>query len=294
MIEKIIEYSARNKFIVFSVLAFVIGWGFWALDNTPLDAIPDLSDVQVIIFTEWMGRSPDIMEDQITYPIITKLVAAPKVRAVRGISMFGMSFIYVIFQDGTDIYWARSRVLEYLNSVGGKLPPNVRPVIGPDATGVGWVFEYALVDESGQHSLDELRSFQDWHLKYYLESTPGVAEVASVGGFVKQYQVSVDPNALLAYNIPLMDVINAVRKSNNDVGGRAIEFSNTEYFVRGRGYIKSLRDIENIPIGSDGNGTPILIKNIGNVQFGPDLRRGLAELDGKGETVGGIVVMRYG
>jgi len=294
MIEKLIEYSARNKFIVFTILAFVIGWGFWALDNTPLDAIPDLSDVQVIIFTEWMGRSPDIIEDQITYPIITKLVAAPKVRAVRGISMFGMSFIYVIFEDGTDIYWGRSRVLEYLNAVSGKLPPNVRPVIGPDATGVGWVFEYALVDESGKHTLAELRSFQDWYLKYYLESTPGVAEVASVGGFVKQYQVNVEPNALLAYNIPLMDVINAVRKSNNDVGGRVVEFSSTEYFVRGRGYIKSLEDIENIPIGTDGNGTPILIKNIGNVQFGPDLRRGLAELDGKGETVGGIVVMRYG
>jgi Cu(I)/Ag(I) efflux system membrane protein CusA/SilA len=294
MTEKIIAYSARNKFIVFTILAFVIGWGLWALDNTPLDAIPDLSDVQVIIFTEWMGRSPDIMEDQITYPIITKLVAAPKVRAVRGISMFGMSFIYVIFQDGTDIYWARSRVLEYLNSVSGKLPPNVRPVIGPDATGVGWVFEYALVDESGQHTLAELRSFQDWYLKYYLESTPGVAEVASVGGFVKQYQVNVDPTALLAYNIPLMDVINAVRKSNNDAGGRVVEFSSTEYFVRGRGYIKSLEDIENIPVGNDGNGTPILIKNIGTVQFGPDIRRGLAELDGKGETVGGIVVMRYG
>jgi Cu(I)/Ag(I) efflux system membrane protein CusA/SilA len=294
MIEKIIESCARNKFIVFTILAFVVGWGFWALDNTALDAIPDLSDAQVIIFTEWMGRSPDIMEDQITYPIITKLVAAPKVRAVRGISMFGMSFIYVIFEDGTDIYWGRSRVLEYLNAVSGKLPPNVRPVIGPDATGVGWVFEYALVDESGKHTLAELRSFQDWYLKYYLESTPGVAEVASVGGFVKQYQVNVEPNALLAYNIPLMDVINAVRKSNNDVGGRVVEFSSTEYFVRGRGYIKSLEDIENIPVGNDGNGTPILIKNIGNVQFGPDLRRGLAELDGKGETVGGIVVMRYG
>ncbi len=294
MIEKIIEYSACNKFIVFSLLAFVIAWAFWSLDNTPLDAIPDLSDVQVIIFTEWMGRSPDLMEDQITYPIITKLVAAPKVRAVRGISMFGMSFIYVIFEDGTDIYWGRSRVLEYLNAVSGKLPPGVRPIIGPDATGVGWVFEYALVDESGNHTLADLRSFQDWTLKYYLESTPGVAEVASVGGFVKQYQVNVDPNALLAYNIPLTQVINAVRMSNNDVGGRVVEFSSTEYFVRGRGYIKSLEDIENVPVGNDGNGTPILIKNIGNVQFGPDIRRGLAELDGIGETVGGIVVMRYG
>ncbi|MBI4548401.1 MAG: efflux RND transporter permease subunit, partial [Ignavibacteriae bacterium] len=294
MIEKIIEYCARNKFVVFAILAFIVAWAFWALDNTPLDAIPDLSDVQVIIWTEWMGRSPDIVEDQITYPIITRLVAAPRVRAVRGISMFGMSFVYVIFEDGTDIYWARSRVLEYLNAITGKLPPGVRPILGPDATSIGWVFEYALVDESGGHSLADLRAFQDWTLKYYLEAIPGVAEVASVGGFVKQYQVNVDPNALLAYNVPLMDVINAIRKSNNDAGGRVVEFSSTEYFVRGRGYIKSLKDVENVPIGTDGNGTPILVKNIGTVQFGPDIRRGLAELDGKGEAVGGIVIMRYG
>jgi Cu(I)/Ag(I) efflux system membrane protein CusA/SilA len=294
MIEKIIEYSARNKFIVFIFLAFAVLWGFWALNNTPLDALPDLSDVQVIIFTEWMGRSPDLVEDQITYPIITKLVAAPRVRAVRGISMFGMSFIYVIFEDGTDIYWARSRVLEYLSSVSGNLPQGVNPALGPDATGVGWVFQYALVDESGKHDLAELRSFQDWHLKYYLESVPGVAEVASVGGFVRQYQVNVKPTSLLAYNIPLTEVINAVRMSNSDVGGRSIEFSSTEYYVRGRGYIRSLKDIENIPVRVDQNGAPVLIKNIATVQFGPDLRRGLAELDGKGEAVGGIVVMRYG
>ncbi|HEY5616244.1 MAG TPA: CusA/CzcA family heavy metal efflux RND transporter [Bacteroidota bacterium] len=294
MIEKIIEYSAKNKFIVFALLAFVVGWGLWALNNTSLDALPDLSDVQVIVFTEWMGRSPDLIEDQITYPIITKLVAAPKVKAVRGISMFGMSFIYVIFEDDTDIYWARSRVLEYLNTVSGKLPEGVTPVLGPDATGVGWVFEYALIDKSGNHTLADLRSFQDWTLKYYLESTPGVAEVASVGGFVKQYQVNVNPNALLAYNIPLMDVMEAIRKSNNDVGGRVLEVSSTEYFVRGRGYIKSLKDIESIPIGTDGNGTPVLVKNIGKVEFGPEIRRGLAEWNGEGEAVGGIVVMRYG
>ncbi|HEX9829563.1 MAG TPA: CusA/CzcA family heavy metal efflux RND transporter [Bacteroidota bacterium] len=294
MIEKIIEYSAKNKFIVFALLAFVVGWGLWALNNTSLDALPDLSDVQVIVFTEWMGRSPDLIEDQITYPIITKLVAAPKVKAVRGISMFGMSFIYVIFEDDTDIYWARSRVLEYLNTVGGKLPQGVTPVLGPDATGVGWVFEYALIDKSGNHTLADLRSFQDWTLKYYLESTPGVAEVASVGGFVKQYQVNVNPNALLAYNIPLMDVMEAIRKSNNDVGGRVLEVSSTEYFVRGRGYIKSLKDIESIPVGTDGNGTPVLVKNIGRVEFGPEIRRGLAEWNGEGEAVGGIVVMRYG
>jgi len=294
MIEKIIEYCARNKFIVFTILAFATGWGIWALSNTPLDAIPDLSDVQVIIFTEWMGRSPDIVEDQITYPIITRLVAAPKVKAVRGISMFGMSFIYVIFEEGTDIYWARSRVLEYLNAVRGRLPAGVNPLLGPDATGVGWVFEYALVDESGKNDLAQLRSFQDWHLKYYLEAIPGVAEVASIGGFVKQYQVNVNPTALLAYDIPFTQIVNAVRMSNNDVGGRSIEFSSTEYFVRGRGYIKSLKDVENIPIGVDKNGTPVLIKNVATVQFGPDLRRGLAELDGRGETVGGIVVMRHG
>lgn len=294
MIEKTIEFSARNKFIVLALLAFAIVWGFWALNHTPLDAIPDLSDAQVIIYSEWMGRGPELMEDQVTYPIITKLVAAPRVKAVRGISMFGMSFIYVIFNDGTDIYWARSRVLEYLNSVSGSLPEGVNPVLGPDATGVGWVFEYALVDESGTHSLADLRSYQDFYLKYYLESVPGVAEVASVGGFVKQYQVNIDPNLLLTYNIPLMNVINAIRNSNNDAGGRVVEFSNTEYYVRGRGYIQSLQDIENIPIGHDDNGVPIFIKNIATVEFGPDIRRGLAELDGKGETVGGIVVMRYG
>lgn len=294
MIERIIEYCARNRFIVFSVLAFVMAWGLWSLDHTPLDAVPDLSDAQVIVWTEWMGRSPDIVEDQITYPIISKLVAAPKVRAVRGVSMFGMSFVYVIFEDGTDIYWARSRVLEYMNTVRGKLPADVNPVLGPDATSVGWVFEYALVDESGKHSLADLRSYQDWTLKYYLEAVPGVAEVATVGGFVKQYQVNVDPQALVAYRIPLTDVIDAVRANNADVGGRVVEFSSTEYFVRGRGYIKSVEDIEEIAVGMDERGTPVLVKNIGTVEIGPDIRRGIAELDGKGETVGGIIVMRYG
>jgi copper/silver efflux system protein len=294
MIEKIIEYCARNRFIVFSVLAFVIALGLWSLEKTPLDAIPDLSDVQVIVWTEWMGRSPDLVEDQVTYPIITRLVAAPHVRAVRGISMFGMSFVYVIFEDGTDIYWARSRVLEYMNTVRGKLPDGVNPILGPDATGVGWVFEYALVDESGKHSLADLRSFQDWTLKYYLEAVPGVAEVATVGGFVKQYQINVNPQALLAYRVPLMDIVDAVRKSNEDVGGRVIEFSSTEYFVRGRGYIRSVADIENIPVGMGENGTPVMVKNIATVEIGPDIRRGVAELDGKGEVVGGVVVMRYG
>jgi len=294
MIERIIEFSAKNRFIVFSLLAFVMAWGLWSLDNTPLDAVPDLSDAQVIVWTEWMGRSPDLVEDQITYPIVSKLVAAPNVRAVRGISMFGMSFVYVIFEDRTDTYWARSRVLEYMNTVRGKLPEGVNPVLGPDATSVGWVFQYALVDESGKHSLADLRSYQDWTLKYYLESVPGVAEVASVGGFVKQYQVNVDPRALLAYNIPLSDVVDAVRKSNSDVGGRVVEFSSTEYFVRGRGYIKSVADIENVAVGMAENGTPVLVKNLGVVELGPDIRRGVAELDGRGEVVGGIVIMRSG
>jgi len=294
MIEKIIEFSAKNRFIVLSVCGFSVIWGIWSLMNTPVDAIPDLSDVQVIVFTEWMGRSPDLMEDQVTYPIITKMVAAPNVKTVRGVSMFGMSFIYIIFEDGTDIYWARSRVLEYLNAVSAKLPAGVKPVLGPDATGVGWVYEYALVDESGTHDLAELRSFQDWYLKYYLEAVPGVAEVASVGGFVKQYQVNVNPDALLSHGVSLGQVIDAVRKNNNDAGGRVVEFSATEYFVRGRGYLNSLDDIRNIAVGADRNGTPVLIKNIGTVSTGPDIRRGLADFNGKGEVVGGIVVMRQG
>ena len=294
MIERLIAYCARNRFIVLSVLVFASAWGAWSLAHTPLDAIPDLSDVQVIVWTEWMGRSPDLVEDQITYPIITRLVAAPHVRAVRGISMFGMSFVYVIFEDGTDVYWARSRVLEYMNTVRGKLPEGVNPVMGPDATGVGWVFEYALVDTTGRHTLADLRSFQDWTLKYYLESVPGVAEVATVGGMVRQYQVNVDPQALLAYRVPLTDVVDAVRKSNQDVGGRVVEFSATEYFVRGRGYIESIEDIENVPVGMGRDGTPILVRNIATVEIGPDIRRGIAELNGRGEVVGGVVVMRYG
>lgn len=294
MIEKIIEFSARNRFLTITLIGFLAVWGYWAMMRTPLDAIPDLSDVQVIVYTDWDGRSPDLVEDQITYPIVTSMIAAPRVKYVRGQSMFGTSIIYVIFEDGTDIYWARSRVLEYLNEVSGKLPEGVNPTLGPDATGVGWVYEYALVDETGKHDLSELRSFQDWYLRYWLESVPGVAEVASVGGFVKQYQIEIDPNKLVAYGIPIGQVIEAVRKSNNDVGGRVVEFAATEYFVRGRGYIKSIEDIENIPVGTNGNGTPILVRDIADTALGPDIRRGLAELDGKGETVGGIVVMRYG
>jgi Cu(I)/Ag(I) efflux system membrane protein CusA/SilA len=294
MIEKLIEYSARNRLLVIMMVMFAAAWGAWGLANVPLDAIPDLSDVQVIVFTEWPGRSPDLVEDQITYPVITTMLSAPNVKFVRGQSFFGLSFVYVIFEDGTDMYWARSRVLEYLNEVTGALPDGVSPTLGPDATGVGWVYQYALVDTTGQNSLADLRSFQDWSLKYWLESVQGVAEVASVGGYVKQYQVNVDPTRLLAHNIPIQKVIQAIRSSNNDVGGRVIEVAGTEHMVRGRGYIKTTEDIETIPLGTDGNGTPITIRDVARVEIGPDMRRGVAELDGKGETVGGIVVMRYG
>jgi Cu(I)/Ag(I) efflux system membrane protein CusA/SilA len=294
MIERVIEWSGRNGFLVSLAALFLMGWGLWAVYRTPLDAIPDLSDVQVIVFTEWPGRSPDLVEDQITYPIITSLLGASRVKSVRGQSFLGLSFVYIIFEDGTDLYWARSRVVEYLQGVTGKLPDGVSPTLGPDATGVGWVFQYALVDTSGRHDLADLRSVQDWYLRYWLQSVPGVAEVASIGGFVKQYQVQVDPNKLLGYRIPLRKVIEAIRRSNNDVGGRVIEASEREYMVRGRGYIRSLDDIRQVPLGTDGQGTPITVQDVARVTIGPDLRRGLAELDGQGETVGGIVVMRYG
>jgi Cu(I)/Ag(I) efflux system membrane protein CusA/SilA len=294
MISKLIEYSARNKFLVLLLIFFASAWGLWALLRVPLDAIPDLSDAQVIVYTEWPGRSPQIMEDQITYPIVSSLIAAPRVKYVRGISMVGDSFVYVVFEDGTDIYWARSRVLEYMQGLGRKLPEGVTPTLGPDATGVGWVFQYALVDSSGRRSLAELRTLQDWYLRYWLSSVPGVAEVATVGGFVKQYQVTVNPQTLLAYGLPLKTVVEAIRRSNNEVGGRVLEISGVEHFVRGLGYIRSLEDIEIIPVGTDGQGTPILVRDIGQVQLGPDLRRGIAELNGEGEAVGGVVVMRYG
>ncbi|MEW6545263.1 MAG: CusA/CzcA family heavy metal efflux RND transporter [Nitrospirota bacterium] len=294
MIERVIEWSARNTFLVSLATLFLMGWGLWAAYQIPLDAIPDLSDVQVIVFTEWPGRSPDLVEDQITYPIVTSMLGAPRIKSVRGQSFLGLSFVYIIFEDGTDMYWARSRVVEYMQGATGKLPEGVTPALGPDATGVGWVFQYALVDESGQHDLAELRGFQDWYLRYRLQSVPGVAEVASIGGFVKQYQVQVDPNKLLGYHVPLKTVIEAIRRGNNDVGGRVIEASEREYMVRGRGYIRSLEDIRQIPLGTDRQGTPITIRDVAHVTVGPDMRRGLAELDGRGETVGGIVVMRYG
>ncbi|MEO5754126.1 MAG: CusA/CzcA family heavy metal efflux RND transporter, partial [Chthoniobacterales bacterium] len=287
-------WCAVNRFLVLVGTFFAIGAGLLAVRSIPLDAIPDLSDVQVIVFTEWPGRAPTIVEDQVTYPIVSTLAAAPKVKYARGQSFFGLSFVSVIFEDGTDIYWGRSRVLEYLNQVRNQLPENVNPVLGPDATGVGWVYQYALVDDTGQHSLAELRSFQDWTLRYYLQNTPGVAEVASIGGYVNQYQVDIDPNKLLAFHIPINKVIEAIRESNNDVGGRVIEFGETEYMVRGEGYIKNLADIEMVVVGMGDKGVPVTVKEVARVHRGPDIRRGLLELDGKGEAVGGIVVMRYG
>ena len=293
MLEKIIELSVRNKFLVILSVIFLIGWGVYSMLSIPIDAIPDLSDVQVIIYTEYPGQSPRIVEDQVTYPLTTAMVSVPDAKVVRGYSFFGYSLVYVIFEDGTDIYWARSRVLEYLNYAQKRLPEKVIPTLGPDATGVGWIFEYTL--SSTKRSLQELRSYQDWYLKYELTSVEGVAEVASIGGFVKQYQVTVDPARLLAYNIPLHMVEMAIKNSNNDVGGEVVEMGETEFMVRGLGYIKSIDDIRNIPVMVDPeNGTPVLIRDIADVSIGPLMRRGLAESNGEGEVVGGIIVMRYG
>ena len=279
---------------MFTGTAVLTLWGFWAMTATPLDAVPDISDVQVIVSTEWTGRSPDLIEDQITYPLVSALISTPRVRTVRGFTDFGISYVYVIFEDGTDMYWARSRVVEYLQGIRGQLPDGVDPVIGPDATGVGWVFEYALVDETGQHDLADLRGFQDWYLRYWLASVPGVAEVASIGGFVKQYQVNLDPNKLAAYDLAVGDVVQAIKASNNDVEGRLLELAGREYMVRGQGYLTSAADIEVISLGADPRGTPIRVTDVGEVRLGPDIRRGVAELDGRGEVVGGIVIMRYG
>ena len=294
MIARLIEGSARNPILVILCVVLLATWGLWAGFQVPLDAIPDLSDVQVIIYTEWAGRSPTLIEDQITYPIVTSLLAGPKVKRVRGVSEYGVSYVYVIFEDRTDLYWARSRVLEYMQKLTGKLPSGVAPTLGPDATGVGWVYQYALVDESGAHDLAQLRSLQDWYLRYQLESVPGVAEVPAVGGFVKQYQIEVDPNTLAAYRLPIKTIIAAVRNSNAEVSGRVLEMAGTEYVIRGRGYLRSVEDIELIPVGTDGRGTPILIRDIAHVHIGPDQRRGVAELDGRGQVVGGIVIMRAG
>jgi Cu(I)/Ag(I) efflux system membrane protein CusA/SilA len=293
MIEKIIDWSARNKFLVLLITVLTILWGVWALYRTPLDALPDLSDTQVIIYTEWPGRSPDLVEDQITYPISATLLAAPKVQAVRGFSFLGSSFIYVIFEEGTDIYWARSRILENIQAVRNKIPADVNPVLGPDATSLGWGFSYALIDEKGQHNLAELRTIQDYTLKLALESVPGVSQVASVGGFVKQYQVNVDPLRLKTYNISLDKVMGAIKGSNLDVEGRLLELSGAEYMIRGRGYIKGITDLENVPVGVGVGGTPVLLRDIASVQLGPEIRRGVADLNGKGEVAGGIVIVRF-
>ncbi len=293
MLEKIIEESVKNRFLVILLTILFASAGVYALLQTPVDAIPDLSDIQVIIHTEYPGQAPQVVEDQITYPLTTAMLAVPFAKVVRGYSFFGSSFVYIIFEDGTDLYWARSRVLEYLNYVSDRLPNGITPTLGPDATGVGWVFQYVLESDYG-HDLQQLRSIQDWFLRYELMSVPGVAEVASVGGYVKQYQVEVDPNKLLAYNISLSTVRTALQRSNSDVGGRLIEMGETEFMVRGLGYIQSIRDVENTPVGVDENGTPILIRNIAHVHLGPELRRGLTDWNGEGEAISGIVVMRYG
>ncbi|MCX5886370.1 MAG: efflux RND transporter permease subunit [Proteobacteria bacterium] len=294
MINKLIEFCAHNKFIVFIFVGMATLGGVWCIKNITLDAIPDLSDTQVIIYSKW-DRSPDIIEDQVTYPIISALLGAPKVKDIRGFSDFGFSYVYIIFEDGTDIYWARSRTLEYLSNILPRLPKGVNVELARDETSIGWVFQYALVDKTGQNDLAQLRTFQDWHLRYALQAVPGVAEVAPIGGFVRQYQVNVDPNKMVAYDIPLDQVIDAIRSGNNDVGGRLVEFSGTEYMVRGRGYIKNVSDVEEIVVGVNRNtGTPILVRDLGTITLGPDIRRGIADLNGEGEVVGGIVIMRFG
>ena len=294
MIRAIINASITNRFLVLMATLLVVAAGVWTLKQIPLDAIPDLSDVQVIVFTEYPGQAPQVVEDQVTYPLTTAMLSVPRAKVVRGYSFFGLSFVYIIFEDGTDLYWARSRILEALNYVSSRLPAGVSPALGPDATGVGWVYEYALVDRSGGHDLAQLRSLQDWYLRYPLQTVPGVTEVASIGGYVKQYQVEVDPDALAAFGIPIQKVRMAIARSNGDVGGRLIEMSETEYMVRGRGYIKSLDDIRNIPVAVRPGGVPVLLSDVAHVHLGPELRRGLAELDGEGEVAGGIIIMRFG
>jgi Cu(I)/Ag(I) efflux system membrane protein CusA/SilA len=293
MIPRIIDWCADNRFLVFTGTLLLLLAGIWSLTNTPLDALPDISDVQVIVHVPWEGQPPNIIEDQVTYPIVSTLLAAPHVKAVRAQTMFGDSYIFVVFEDGTDLYWARSRVLEYIQQLQGVLPKNVSPMIGPDATGAGWVYEYAVIDRSHRHSLAELRSLQDWYLRFQLETVPGVAEIASIGGFVKQYQVNLDPNKLRAYNIPLSMVIDRVRDSTNEVGGRVLEMAGARYMIRGLGYLHSLQDLESVPVATK-NGTPVLVRDLGTVAFGPDIREGVVEWNGEGEVVGGIIVMRDG
>src|SRR5437667_7866126 len=292
MLKGIIDFSLRNKFIVLLTTIALVLVGVYSVRNIPLDAIPDLSDVQVIIYTEWPGQAPQIVQDQVTYPITTKMLSGPKANVLRGYSFYGFSFVYVIFEDGTDPYWARSRVLEYLSSLGGRLPRGVSPSLGPDATGVGWAFMYSI--NSTNRDLAELRSMQDWYLRYQLASVEGVSEVASVGGFVKQYQVTVDPTKLRAYHLSISAVALAVKRSNGEVGGRSIELSEKEFILRVRGYIQHLEDLRKVTVGVGEKGVPILLGQVANIELGPDMRRGIAELNGEGETVGGVVVVRYG
>jgi Cu(I)/Ag(I) efflux system membrane protein CusA/SilA len=294
MISRVIEFSARNHFLIVVLIVAIVAAGIWAVYNTPLDAIPDLSDVQVIVYTEWQDQSPNIIEDQVTYPLVTQLLSAPKVKAVRANSFFGFSLVYVIFEDGTDLYWARSRVLEYLSGMSGKLPGGVAPRLGPDATGVGWGLEYVLIDTTGRHNLAELRSLQDWRVQYQLRAVPGVAEVAPVGGFVKQSQVTVDPDKLLAYDIPINRVVQRVRQGNQEVGGRVVEFTGREDMVRGRGYFQGVADIEEVSLGAQPDGTPVRVRDVGFVQLGPDIRRGVVDYNGLGDAAGGVVVVRFG
>jgi Cu(I)/Ag(I) efflux system membrane protein CusA/SilA len=293
MISRIIAWCARNPFLVFMAAIVLVVAGIWCMRRVPLDALPDISDVQVIIHTSWPGEPPSVIEDQVTYPIVTALLAAPHVKNVRAQTMFGDSYVFVVFEDDTDLYWARSRVTEYLQQIAGRLPADVHPAIGPDATGAGWVYEYAIVDRSHTRSLADLRALQDWYLRYQLETVPGVSEVASIGGFVRQYQVNLDPNKLFSYGISAATVIDKVRQSTNEVGGDVLEMSGAEYMIRGLGYLHSLSDLENVPVATK-NGTPVLVRDLGTVSFGPDERRGAADWQGQGETVGGIVVMRYG
>jgi Cu(I)/Ag(I) efflux system membrane protein CusA/SilA len=294
MIAGIIRWSIRNRFLVLVLTGLVTAWGLYSLRETPVDALPDLSDVQVIIKTSFPGQAPQVVEDQVTYPLTTAMLSVPKATTVRGYSFFGDSFVYIIFEDGTDLYWARSRVLEYLNQVSGSLPSNAKPALGPDATGVGWVFEYALVDRTGQHDLAQLRSLQDWFLKYELQTVPGVAEVATVGGMVRQYQVVVDPDKLRAFGIPLAKLKMAIQMGNQESGGSVIEMGEAEYMVRATGYIQGIEDLKLIPLGVNVQGTPLVLSDVAEIRIGPQMRRGIADLDGEGEVVGGIVIMRWG
>ncbi|MET0660798.1 MAG: efflux RND transporter permease subunit, partial [Steroidobacteraceae bacterium] len=294
MIAHLIRWSVANRFIVLLLSTLVAAWGLWVLKHTPVDALPDLSDVQVIIRTSYPGQAPQIVENQVTYPLATTMLSVPGAKTVRGLSFFGDSFVYVLFDDGTDLYWARSRVLEYLNQAQGRLPPTAKTALGPDATGVGWIFEYALIDRTGGHDLSQLRALQDWFLKYELKTLPNVAEVASVGGMVKQYQVVLDPGKLVAYGIPHDKVIAAIRAANQEAGGSVLELAEAEYMVRAAGYLQSLDDFRAIPLGASATGVPIRLSDVATIQLGPEMRRGITELNGEGEVAGGIVVMRTG